>query len=133
MKKILALKHYGWYYQIWQSVDRIVMLPDAANWHRDYEKTANLSRRVFVPFFSFFLSTIGLNEYNCFKKKVKAKSSINYTLLESGTLEDGKRNKSDEQNQIHCTFTAFQTKLKSADTYPLSLLYLSFHRDQRSK
>ena len=58
---------------------------------------------------------------------------MNYTLLEPGTLEDGKRNKSDEQNQIHSTFTAFQTKLKRADTYPLSLLYISFHRDQRSK
>ena len=34
---------------------------------------------------------------------------------------------------IAWTLAAFQTKLKSADTYPLSLLSLSFHRDQRSK
>ena len=31
---------------------------------------------------------------------------------------------SDEAKSIACTFAAFQTKLKSADTYPLSLLYL---------
>ena len=31
---------------------------------------------------------------------------------------------SDEAKSIAWTFAAFQTKLKSADTYPLSLLYL---------
>ena len=41
-------------------------------------------------------------------------------------------NRSDEQNQIHFLHNnSISDKL--ADTYLLSLLYLSFHRDQRSK
>ena len=33
---------------------------------------------------------------------------------------------------IACTFTAFQTKLESADTYPLNLLYFIETRDQNN-
>ena len=42
--------HYGWWYQIWQSVDRIVMLPDAANWYRVKEPSPSYLFKFFTTF-----------------------------------------------------------------------------------